>query len=82
MRFHVRFTYGTENREKALQLLRQGALKAEASVKAERAWVAIGSGIGFAILETSDDKALYELAVTWSDFGELEFTPIIEVKSV
>ena len=82
MRFHVKFTYGSENREKVLQLLHQGVLKSEATVKAERVWIAIGSGVGFAILETNDEKALYQLGVTWSDFGELEFTPIIEAKSI
>ncbi len=82
MKFHVKFTYGSQNREKVLQLLQQGALKSEATVKAERVWVAIGTGVSFAIVDTTDEKALYDLAVTWSDFGELEFTPIIEAKNI
>ncbi|MDA1229589.1 MAG: DUF3303 family protein [Planctomycetota bacterium] len=82
MKFHVKFTYGSANRDKVLQLLHQGALKSEATVKAERVWSAIGAGMSFAILETNDEKALYELGVTWSDFGQLEITPIIDTKNI
>ncbi len=53
MKFHVKFTYGCKNREQVLEFLHHGALKSEATVKAERVWIAIGSGVGFAILETN-----------------------------
>ena len=42
MKFHVKFTYGSKNREQVLKLLHQGALKSEATVKAERVWIAMG----------------------------------------
>jgi hypothetical protein len=48
-------------------------LKREATVKVERVWIAIGSGVGFAILETNDEKALYHHGVTWSDPAFIAF---------
>jgi hypothetical protein len=36
------------------------------------------SGTGFAVVETSDAKALYEWVAEWSEFLPMQTTPLVE----
>ena len=36
------------------------------------------SGMGFAVVETSDAKALYEWIAEWSEYIPLQTTPVVE----
>lgn len=82
MKFHVEFTYRAEEREKLLNLLQVGGLPAEGPVKVLGAWIAIQTGAGFAMVDTHDSRAFYELCSTWSEYGQIKITPVIDVASI
>lgn len=77
MKFHVEFTYKSGDREKLLRYMTSEGLQSNGAVKFKGAWIAAQTGRGFAILETDDAAALYELSSQWVDYGELEITPVI-----
>jgi hypothetical protein len=81
MKFHVHFTYESQDREKVLRFLESGGLSSDA-VKVKGAWIAAETGFGFAILEADDAKPLYELCAEWSEYGQLQLTPLISVRDL
>jgi hypothetical protein len=82
MQFHAEFTYQPQEREKLFHFLDAGALKTATSLKIIGAWLAVETGIGFAILETDDAKALYQLCAAWSEYGACKVTPLLGVKEI
>ena len=82
MRFHIEFKYASAEREKLFAFLDSGALHNEQSFKIVGAWVAVETGRGFAIVESSDAKILYKLVAGWSEHGRIKITPIISVKEI
>ena len=65
-----------------MRFLRQGGLETEGQAKIRGAWVAAQTGRGFAIVETGDAQALYGLCPAWSDFGEVQVTPVVSAEEV
>jgi len=82
MKFHVHFTYKVAEREKLLQLLQSGGLSAEGQLKIIGAWLAVQTGIGFALIESKDAKAIYDMSSIWSDYGQITITPVVEATDV
>jgi hypothetical protein len=78
MKFHVEFTYGTANREKLLKFFHSGGLFGDGPVKITGAWISIQTGNGFALIETKDGKAFFELCSSWSEYGQIKVTPVID----
>jgi hypothetical protein len=77
MKFHIEFRYGSEEREKLLHYLSGGALAADDAIKVIGTWIAIETGVGYAIVESKDGDALYRLCSGWSDYGAVKVTPVI-----
>ena len=77
MTFHITFTYKTAEREKLLHLLHGGALTADGPLKLAGAWISAQTGAGFAVIETKDAKAIYDLCSGWSEYGQITVTPVI-----
>lgn len=82
MKFHVEFTYKSGDREKLLRYMTSEGLKSNGTVKFKGAWIAAETGRGFAIVETDDGAALYELCSQWIDYGELKVTPVIAASEI
>lgn len=82
MMFHVEFTYSSGQREKLLRLVESEGLKANGPLKFRGAWVAAQTGKGFAIIETDDASALYDICSQWVDYGGIQLTPVISAKEV
>ena len=81
MKFHVEFTYDTQVREKLLHFFQHGGLNADGPVKISGAWIAIQTGTAFALIETKDGKAFFDLCSSWSEYGEIKVTPVIDAAS-
>ena len=81
MKFHVEFSYDTAGREKLLNFFRHGGLDTDGPVKIAGAWISIQTGNGFALVDTKDGKAFFELCSAWSEYGELKVTPVIDAAS-
>ena len=81
MKFHLEFTYQPQVREKLLRLLESDGLSAE-GVTIKGAWVAAQTGFGYAIVEADDVKPLHDLCAAWSEYGQVDLTPLISVKSL
>ncbi len=79
MKFVIEFTYTTEEREKLISFLNSGALVPDGPVKVLGAWIAVQTGSGYAVLDTKDSKAMYELCSSWSEYGKLKVTPVMDV---
>ena len=82
MQFHVEFKYDPHEREKLLHFLAADALKPDNPIKFLGAWVSIGTGTGYAIIETKDPAALYYNCTSWSEYGTLQVTPILSVEEI
>lgn len=82
MTFHAQFTYEPRDREKLLRFLHQGGLDTDGHVKIASGWLAVQTGTGFAILETEDAGALYELCSVWSEYGAVSITPVVPIRQV
>lgn len=82
MKFHVEFSYTTGHRAELIRTLAQGGLQSDSEVKVVGAWVAVETGFGYAILESDNAKALYEMCSRWSDYGDLQVTPIVSAKEI
>ncbi len=79
MKFVIEFTYSTEEREKLLNFLQTGALTPDGPVKVLGAWVAIQTGNGYAVIDTKDSTAMYQICSSWSEYGQVKVTPVIDV---
>lgn len=82
MRFHVIFEYPAESREQLLQFVGTGGLQSDGPLKVAGAWIAAETGSAFAVIDTDDAKALYQLCANWSDYGSVHVTPVIGVKDL
>ncbi len=82
MKFHVEFAYAPGDREKLLRVLQGGGLSAAGPLTIDGAWVAIQTGSGYAVIDTKDAKAFYQLCSAWSDFGQVKVTPILAASDV
>jgi hypothetical protein len=82
MRFHVIFEYTSESREQLLQFVDTGGLKSDGPLKVLGAWIAAETGSAFAVIETDDAKALYQLCANWADYGHVHVSPVISVKDL
>jgi hypothetical protein len=82
MRFHVTFEYPSESREQLLQFIETGGLQPDGPLKIVGAWIAAETGSAFAVIDTDDAKALYQLCSNWSDYGSVRVTPVIGVKEL
>lgn len=82
MKFHAEFSYTASDREKVLRLLHGGGLTSDSPLKILGSWVALQTGVGFAMIEAKDAKSIYDLASSWADFGQLKLTPVIEVENI
>ena len=79
MTFHVQFVYSPSNHEKLMRLLHQGSLDTEGSVKIRHVWLAVQTGIGYALAETDDAARLYRACSVWSEYGQLTVTPVVSI---
>ena len=77
MKFHATFTYKPIEREKLIHFLHGGALTTDGPLKVKGAWIGVQTGIGYALLEATDAKALYDLCSNWSEYGQVSVTPVI-----
>lgn len=77
MLFHVEFQYDPSEREKVLNFLQSGALKPDGHVKVVGAWIAMETGSGYAILDSKDGNAVFQLCSAWTEYGQLRLTPIV-----
>lgn len=82
MKFHVQFTYKSSERENLLRLLQSGGVVTERPLKLVGAWIAAQTGVAYAVVETEDANAIYELCAVWSDYGQIVLTPIIPVSEL
>lgn len=82
MKFHVHFTYKAAERENLLRLLHLEGLSADGPLKIVGAWIAVQTGVGFALVDSKDAKAIYDLSLVWSDYGQITITPVIEAADV
>ena len=82
MKFHAEFTYAPDQREKLLRMLHGGGLKADGDLKVKGAWISAQTGTGFALLETDDAAALFQMCSEWSDFGQVRLTPVVAAADV
>jgi hypothetical protein len=82
MKFHVQFTYKPSEREKLIHFLRDGGLTAEGPLKLTGAWIAAQTGVGYALLETREAKAIYELCREWSEYGQVTVTPVLPATDI
>ncbi len=78
MKFHVQFTYKAAEREKLLRCLHGEGLTAEGPLKLVGAWIAVQTGVGFALIDSQDAKAIFDLCSVWSEYGQITVTPVIE----
>lgn len=79
MKFHVQFTYKASEREKLLRFLHGGGLAADGPLKLAGAWIAAQTGVGYALVETKDARAIYELCAGWTEYGQITVTPVVPV---
>lgn len=77
MKFHIEFHYRPDEREKLLHYLSGGGLSTDESIKVTGSWIAVETGMGYAIVETKEGEALYRLCSSWSDYGAVKVTPVI-----
>ena len=77
MQFHVEFKYRPEEREKLFRFLDSGALQTEDPLRIIDAWIAVETGTGYAIVETTDAKSLYSLCSNWSEHGCVKVSPLL-----
>lgn len=82
MRFMATFTYDPKVRERLLKFLHGGGLDGGSSLKVAGAWLSAQTGTGYAVLEADDARAIYDLSVSWSEFGQINLTPVIPVKDL
>ncbi len=82
MKFHLQLDYQKAERENALNLLHAGGLNPHGPVKIEMVWVAVQTCTAFALVETTDPKAMYELCSRWSDVGKVTVTPVLSASSI
>jgi|GEM_PF-2407581 len=82
MKFHVHFTYKAAEREKLLRILSDGALSSDGPLKIVGAWISVQTGDGFALVDSKDAKAIYNLSSVLSDYGQITITPVIEAADV
>jgi hypothetical protein len=82
MTFHVQFDFQPQDRERLVRFLHQNERSAADGVKFAGRWLAIQSGTGFAILETDDAGAIYALCSAWSDYGQVNVTPVVHARDV
>ena len=82
MKFVIEFTYNTEEREKLIKFLQSGALDPDGSVKVVGAWIAVQTGSGYALLDTKDSKAMYQMCSSWSEYGKVRVTPVLDVAGI
>lgn len=78
MKFHISFTYESEEREKVLNFLKFGGLEFEGALKLVGCWIAVQTGSGHAIVDAKDAKAMYEHCSRWSEYGRITVTPVID----
>ena len=78
MKFHITFTYQTEQREKLLNFLKGGGLEVAGRLELLGCWITVETGAGFAVVETTDSNAIYEQCSRWSEYGEITVTPVID----
>ena len=60
-----------------LTFFRAGGLSTDGSIKIVGAWVALETGVAFAIVKSDNAKAIYDLCSTWTEYGEITVTPIL-----
>ncbi len=82
MTFHVEFTYSSGEREKLLRFMGSEGVKGEGPLKFKGAWVAAQTGKGYAIIDTDDASALYDICCRWVDYGSVQLTPVISAGQV
>ena len=82
MQFHVEFKYRPEEREKLIRFLDAGFLQTEELLKIVDAWIAVETGTGYVIVETTDAKSLYSLCSNWSEYGCVKVSPLLRVKEL
>jgi hypothetical protein len=82
MKFHVQFTYKAADREELLRFLHTEGLNSEGLVKLIGAWIAVQTGVGFAVIDSKDAKAVYDRCSRWSEYGQITVTPVIEAANV
>ena len=77
MTFHVTFTYDASSRDHLLNFLKAGGLRTDGSIKIVGAWVALETGVAFAIVKSDNAKSIYEMCSAWTEYGEITVTPVL-----
>lgn len=79
MTFHIQFVYAPSNHERLVRLLHQGGLDTTGAVKIRQSWLAVQTGIGYALAESDDAAKLYQACSVWSEYGQLTVTPVVSI---
>ena len=80
MLFMTVYTYAPAQRNEIIRRrLEQGAL-VPTGMKMLGEWSTMGSGRVFRLIDVEDPTAIMEATMPWTDVGELEIYPVLEVE--
>lgn len=82
MKFIATFTYEADMRKNLLHFLKDGGLTSPKGLTVSSAWIAAQTGTGYALLETKDAAVIYEMCVSWSEYGTVTITPVVAVSDL
>ena len=76
------WTYGPEQRDKAVQRRAEIGLGLGAGAKVLHEWSDLAGGRGFLIVEADDTTPMLQGILAWSDILEMEIIPIVDTNEV
>ena len=82
MKVLVEFSYTPKHREQVPRFLKEGGLDTEGGLTLKGAWIAIQTGVGYALVDVKSPLELHRACSQWSDLGEVKITPVIPASEV
>ena len=82
MLFMAVFTFQPENRDEVIRRRAEKGPLVPKGMQVLGEWSYIGSGRVFRLIDVEDPAAAFEAATAWTDLGNLEVFPVVEVEKV
>ena len=78
MKYMITFTIRAENAKAAIQRFKETGGSPPAGVTLVGRWHEMGTGRGFALLESDDPVAVSKMLVGWSDLTDQTTVPVVD----
>jgi hypothetical protein len=79
MNFMVQFSVKPGNKNKALDAFDNRGPNRNSGVTFRGGWIGAHSDVVFALVESSDESLVNEVARSWSELGEFRITEVVDV---